>query len=50
MLNSRDLTTDTADRLWRVRAAPDPPREALEEEKEAGSMKGVRLQSCHLPH
>lgn len=47
MLSSRDLTTDTADRLWRVRAAPDPPRE---EEKEAGSMKGVRLQSCHLPH
>lgn len=48
-LSSWDLTTDTSDRLLRVRAAPDPPREALEEEKEDRSMKGVRYRAvtCH---
>jgi hypothetical protein len=48
VLSSWGLTTDTSSRLLRVRAARDPPREALEEEK-GRSMKGIRDRAvtCH---
>lgn len=49
VLSSWGLTTDTSNRLLRVRIAPDPPSGALEEEEDR-PMKGVvrdRDATCH---